>query len=636
VGSFVGAIIIFMQKPSLCSVAIFVGTSLFLVAPFVLSSYLSEHLILISIIFGLFGLLLTLHFKKSIQKTLSNKLAFVFLICLLVLIPFSITKLSSVTHLFWWLSYIAVFLSAQCLVFDKKLLQIGSKLFVAITAVYAVIMSYQFILSGLSSYTRLVGLSAGHNIYGGFLILPFFLSIYLAIVEEERWKKISWIIAGAIIFSNIILTFSRGTWLSIIIGIIVFAVIFREKFLWHDVLNSWKTYVSILVLAGMITGGQWVMARNNTSKIDSRRLAEVEIFSNEDADSNAFTARLFYFKDALNTFIERPIFGFGGGSYQFALRMNKQDPNYGSFADPHNWFLRMLVENGILATIIFIGFLFSLFWGIGKSILRTEKTDKKTNWLNMVIFIGLLSYLLHGLMDMDWNYPVLLLIFFSFAGALYGNTLSESDVKESRRKYFSLWINVILIFVMIISAMIAVQMFRSDSARRDGDYFYFAKEDNDSAVVSYYDAIKLNPYNSAPWYSLWNVYMGENKFNYAETAIGKAISLFPTNGTYYGALATSYASSSNPQGYHDALVKSIKYFPANNLINYVKLVHYDFVQKDYKEALEYLDRVIPIYTHYQTVLWYKNDPNSAMMTQNLATLKEYKTKIEKITGKKLE
>jgi tetratricopeptide (TPR) repeat protein len=196
-------------------------------------------------------------------------------------------------------------------------------------------------------------------------------------------------------------------------------------------------------------------------------------------------------------------------------------------------------------------------------------------------------------------------------------------------------------------------MFRANSARMDGDYFYFTKHDDDSAVISYFDSVKMNPYDPAPWYSLWNVYMNERKFDAANVVIGKAIALFPENGILYGAQASTYeelinagnsdktassgisasiASSINQKGFHDALVNNIKYFPANSLTTYVKLVEFDFKQKKYDEALAYINKVVPIYSHYESVLWYVMDPNSPVMSANLKILKDYKVKIEKVTN----
>ncbi|MEK9175137.1 MAG: O-antigen ligase family protein, partial [Patescibacteria group bacterium] len=376
-----------------------------MLAPFIFSGFLPEYAVIASVTIGLLGLLLTLHFRKTIGKNIPNELFMVFLVILAILIPFSLTSNRSIESILWWLSYFAVFIFAQCLVTNKRLLETLAKIFVTITTFYAIYMAYNFTLIGLTSYTRLGGLAAGHDVYGAFLILPLFLSIYFAIKEIVRWQKVLWSITSSILFSSVILTFSRGTWLSIIVGLVVLLVFFKGKYTWRELINPWKIYISIFIITVIFIGGIWFAAKQTTIKANPVQPASTEVFSNEDADNNAFISRLNYFNDALHIFIQSPVFGFGGGTYPYALRIYKQDPNYGSFADPHNWLLRMLVENGILATAIFLAFLIVLFINIWKSLRKTDRVL----WLNVTIFIGLLTGLFHGLMDFDWSHSVLLL-----------------------------------------------------------------------------------------------------------------------------------------------------------------------------------------------------------------------------------
>ncbi len=599
-----------------------------MISCFIFSSYWIQYGLLLSVIIGTLGLLAVLHSRALIRRTVPNVSFFLFIVTLIILIPFSLAKSHSIENVLWWLSYMAIFITAQCFASDRRLLEIIAKVFAVLATIYSVCMAYLFTVIGLSSYTRLSGLSAGHNIYGAFLILPLFLSGYFAIKEHVIWKKSLWIVATSIILSNIVLTFSRGTWLSIVVGLALFLFVSKGYITWQLIRTTWKTYVLVILIAVISVSGIWFAAKRNTVRTSIEKPA-AQVFSNEDADNNAFVSRLHYFGDALATFIQRPIFGFGGGTYPYALRMFKMDPNYGSFADPHNWFLRMLVENGIVVAVIFLAFLGTLFWEMWRMIRR----QKQLSWFHSIVFVGLFGSVFHGLMDMDWSYSILLPVFFCFAGALYGSVLDANETKNTTARSYSLWVDVVMLIVLLIAVLASFQLFRADSTRRDGDYLYFTKQRVDVSVESYQASADLNPYDPAPWYSLWNLYMSEEMPADALVAIKKAISIFPKNGTFYGYLATTYegfGSTTDGIGYHDALVSNIKYFPANSLSTYVKLIKYDFERRNYKEAWDYINRVVPIYSHYETVLWYKNDPNSSVMSENLKILKDYKTKIEEI------
>ncbi|MCX6718874.1 MAG: O-antigen ligase family protein [Candidatus Taylorbacteria bacterium] len=588
---------------------------------------------------------------------------FTFLGLLAVLLPFSMLPVRSVPEIIWWLVFSVMFICAQCLVKSEKVLENLSKIFVILTAGFGVASIYNFTRVGLTAYMRLDGIIGTHNIYGGFLIIPFFLSIYLIVKEEKRWQKYIWLLSGAIIFSSIILTFSRGTWVSIVVAIIVGVGVllkiprhstqprgigfahgtpfFKGGFLFGipwDKARSLRglTLLIFIIFTVLMTGGIWLAAKHSTIANNSTQITKTAVFSNEDGESNAFTARLHYFSDALQTYTHSPIVGFGAGNYAYALRMYKIDPNYGSFADPHNWLLKMLVEDGLIVTIIFVGFIISLFWQMRQLIVKR----KEIPWLAVAVFTGLIGGTIHGLMDFDWSINLLLLVFFVFAGALYGYLLNtqELDVEDQGGEingnpgiqYFPKWTQYILVALVLISAVISIQLFRADLARAKGDVYLSQLNDTDSAINSYFESVLLNKYEPATWYDLWRAYFIRKNYRVAIDSINKTIALFPQSGMYYTALAQTEEAMGDFTNYRETLLKAIKYFPASDLTSQVNLVNFDFKQKKYDEALALIDQVLPIYTHYQSVLWFSSDPNSEMISKNLVILNDIKNRIRKI------
>ena len=106
--------------------------------------------------------------------------------------------------------------------------------------------------------------------------------------------------------------------------------------------------------------------------------------------------------------------------------------------------------------------------------------------------------------------------------------------------------------------------------------------------------------------------------------------IFPESGLYYTAWAETDEAMNNYSDYRETLLKAIKYFPANNLGDYVKLVDFDYKQGKYDEALFYINQVLPTYTHYQSTLWFKNDPNSSEMSKNLILLNKLRDQIRRL------
>lgn len=646
----INAILFHMQK------LIYVPICLALVTPFLLSGSFSGYSILAVLLFTLLSFLIFSRMGAKIALTTPNKTFVIFTALIILLIPFSMLPICSVSSVIWWVVYLGIFLSFQGIVRDERLLKWMSGMFVALTAIFGIMSIVSFIHVGLISYTRLDGIIGGHNVYGGFLLIPFLLSLYFSLKKNPIWQKILWIISSAVIFSSIILTFSRGTWFSLVVALTASFFLFRtciSAALKNVFIGRSFSFKNPSVIAGtlivvtlIMTGSIWLVAKH-TATVNARNnpggtntVTNAAVFSNEDSDNNAFTARLHYFSDAFQTFIHSPIIGFGAGTYANALRMYKTDPNYGSFGDPHNWLLRMMVEDGIIAALIFLVFLGSFFCQVWKSIIRLLQTEPARNsWLIMAIFTGLIASTLHGLMDFDWSYNLVLLIFFCFTGALYGvSQVSrvDGDTERESVKVLPRWTNYLFMMILFVAIIVSFQIFRADSARAIGDYDMATRRsqkdtiNNIVAIGDYQESARLNPFEPLTWYDMWSATYQMGDYKAARVSIEKAIALSPLNGIYYSALVATDEAEKDYSGYESHLLAAVKYFPAADLTNELRLAQYYFTNKKYDLALAVINKVLPIYTHYQSVLWYSSDPNSPTMSANLKKLNALKAKIEEI------
>ncbi len=604
----------------------YLATFLLFLLPFVFSGHLSVFSIFVVLISSLL-LFIASRFDIKIYKSKANIALISYFVILLIFLPFSLLFSRSIISLVWSLSFISIFILCQNLVNEESKLKNLSIMIVILTALFGTFSLSNFIEIGLTSYIRLDGIIGPHNVYGGFLIIPFLLSVYLLVKESNKWQKRLWYISSAIILVSLVLTFSRGTWLSIVLAVLISLVLFRQfytKTILKKIQILWKPVTALLVLTFVLFCGVWYMAKQTTIDRDPNKPINTSLYSGENEDQNAFVARLHYYEDAWNTSLRAPIVGFGFGMYAQALRIYKTDPNFSSFADPHNWALKMLVENGFIATIIFIIFIVTFFL----QIIRLIKKRKEVSYLAIFIFTGLIASVIHGLMDFDWSINQLLFIFFIFSGSLYGYLINTRGVNEdvSEKSYLPSWTKYILLILTIIAAIISIQFLRADLVRAKGDVFYMQK-DYENALNSYFESVTLNSHEPLTWYNLWRVYYSMNKFGPAKNSIKKSLELFPENGIYWGTLARTEEMLGEKENYRESLIKAIKYFPASDLGYYVKLVEYDFEQKKYDEALAYIDQVLPIYSKYEKSIWYKNDPNWSVMSANLKVLRDFKEKI---------
>jgi putative inorganic carbon (HCO3(-)) transporter len=575
---------------------------------------------------------------NAIRRKSVNFVFLAFFVLQLILLPFSLLPIRSIPAIVWWLGYLAIFLFYQNLVKSERVLENLSKMLVVLTTVFGVVSIYNFIETGLTSYTRLDGFIGIHNIYGGFLILPLMQSIYLVFNEKRLRSKICWSASLVVILASLILTFSRGTWLSIIAALVFAVILFRQKIFQNQspkaiAVRNWQMIVILLFLTLVSIGVIWQIAKISTQNNSRDSISNVKIFSGESAEENAFVARLHYFADAWNVFAKSPAVGFGLGTYPNALRMYKIDPNFGLAVDPHNWLLRMAVEDGFVVTVVFVIFIIFLFVGIYRLILKRK--DK--SWLSISIFTGLIGGTIHGLMDFDWSVNLLLLVFFIFSGSLYGHLINtegfDSENHNAKLKRFlPSYISYSLLVLVCIGSIISIQMFRADLARERGDEFYFMKHDIGKAIDNYLESAVINPYEPTIWYDLWQAYYISKKYDAAVKCLNKAISIFPKNGFYYMALAQTEQAMGNTINYRANLLRSIEYFPDSELEAQVRLAEFEYGQGKYSEAGSIINDSLPVYSKYQSTVWFKSDPNSGVVNQNIEKLKLLKVLIGKKSG----
>lgn len=154
--------------------------------------------------------------------------------------------------------------------------------------------------------------------------------------------------------------------------------------------------------------------------------------------------RYLYFRKALSSFFEKPILGYGPGTYQ--LIPNQLDVS--SEANPlfaHNVFLQIFAESGFFAGLVFI----ILITTIIKKMYLSRNSDKRDGHLNKYILIGVLSIFFNSLIDFDWN------IFLVFQLSLILMALSFWNHNQKKQKYFKeiklIWV-VLILFVLVLGA----------------------------------------------------------------------------------------------------------------------------------------------------------------------------------------
>jgi len=284
--------------------------------------------------------------------------------------------------LFAILSYVSLtFLFSQLVESEKQIQSLVKGLFISalIISIYG-IMNYNgyYPIKQLVPNPEQKGLGLGSlignaNFLGKFLVLimPLSIAYYLTAINEAR-KYFYGAVFMLCLFS-LIVTFTRASWLSFIVGLVIFAFIIGREIFRN---NMRKILVSVLVICFIAGISFYALLLHGESKENIFDIVKKRIYSSFDLEKGiGITTRLFVWKRTIGLIQERPLVGYGPDTHVKA--MSKLNLEYG--LEFNEWVLR---EE----------------WG--KKILRFNKwtvLDRAhNNYLDITIgqgLIGLVTYL---------------------------------------------------------------------------------------------------------------------------------------------------------------------------------------------------------------------------------------------------
>ena len=111
--------------------------------------------------------------------------------------------------------------------------------------------------------------------------------------------------------------------------------------------------------------------------------------------------RWVWWKEAAGAWSDKPIQGWGAGSFPVTHRMYRDVEL--PVQQPHNMPLQFLAETGIVGTLLVSGALgFLLIFALGR--IRAMAAGRERD-LAVALFAGVVAWIVHGLVDWDWDIP---------------------------------------------------------------------------------------------------------------------------------------------------------------------------------------------------------------------------------------
>ncbi len=175
--------------------------------------------------------------------------------------------------------------------------------------------------------------------------------------ERGRWRGV-WVASALVLLVAItVVTEGRSGYLVLLAALATFAL----ASLLHKGLSPVHALAGALAMAGL------ALALVVTSPIARQRidlaLSEMRNYESQGNTSTSMGLRMYFWRDALTLIAERPVFGSGTGSYakvQGELVTGRTGAAAMPTTDPHNQYLKIAAENGLVGLAAFLVFLVSL------------------------------------------------------------------------------------------------------------------------------------------------------------------------------------------------------------------------------------------------------------------------------------
>jgi len=235
-----------------------------------------------------------------------------------------------------------------------------------------------------------------HTRYGAVIAMLLPMSLYLLSTKKRRGLAIGLI---AILLLGLVLSYTRAAWVSLI-GAMAFAFVLKFRI-------SFGKIVFLVVFGTGVLLFSWssiVMSLEKNSQDSSSTLSKhVESVSNISTDASNLE-RINRWNCAIRMFKERPIMGWGPGTYAFQYAPFQRSgektiisTNQGDLGNAHSEFLGPLAESGILGMLSFLFLMLMVYYKGMRLYYHLPKGDLKR--LIFYTLLALTTYFIHGLLN---------------------------------------------------------------------------------------------------------------------------------------------------------------------------------------------------------------------------------------------
>jgi len=331
-----------------------------------------------------------------------------FLLFLLINFHFSVDKPSSWQTVLTYFSAWLTFIIGHNLQLDKKLkkISLGFFLFICLLLAFPYLYFRFKPVEGVFSALTMILPISGHIHFSSLLLLAVIASFL-----TERLLLTIWFLL-CLLLTDSVSSFSALLIITTLLSLNPFKFKFLEQKRFKNQLKIAAVF-AFLVLAIFLT----------FSHFQPKFITQIDPVWNR---KTIFGSRHWYWTQAIKGFLDKPVFGYGLGTFGLvSQKFQNQPPQYSLYA--HNFYLQWIAETGLLGALVLI----IISWQIIKNLnLKTRA--------NQTVFLILLASTTESAFDYGWQFPSILLLIAFFSGIILKKANKDPAVSKSKFLFFCL------------------------------------------------------------------------------------------------------------------------------------------------------------------------------------------------------
>ncbi len=239
-----------------------------------------------------------------------------------------------------------------------------------------------------------------HTAYGG--ILAFFLPVmtgYALNKVKSRTYRLYALLVSVVLLAGLYLSFSRAAWVSLIVAIMVIAlIVYKIKFRW-----IFAGILALIISFYMFENQILYALEKNKQDSSTNFIEHVQSIYNISSDASNLE-RINRWQSAFRMFDERPLLGWGPGTYQFIyapFQRSKErtiiSTNAGDLGNAHSEYIGPLSEQGVPGLLSILSLIVTILV-TGIRVYRKSK-NSEIKLYSLISVLALITYFVHGLLN---------------------------------------------------------------------------------------------------------------------------------------------------------------------------------------------------------------------------------------------